>query len=179
MIKSTINLQQLALIEIELAFAKVGNAYVSRVRELAKPVKAKSVKVKKKKDKTNEDDVNLISDTELNPEPKPILEPDPEPDPNYDAISDEIVHRAEIIAFFKLAEKYIGSGELKELPQRIGAFANFARSFKDDNNPVLYEVSREMYPLIEKLKSLTHIALGHPEDAAKRAKKISNKVSSL
>lgn len=179
MMKSTINSQELALIEIELAFAKVGNAYVSRVRELTKPMKAKSVKVKKKKDKTNEDDVNLISDSDLNLEPELILEPDPEPDPNYDAIPDEIVHRVEIITFFKLAEKYMGFGELNELPQRIDAFANFAHSFKNDNNPVLCEVSREMYPLIAKLKSLTHIALGHPEDAAKRAKKISNKVSSL
>jgi hypothetical protein len=167
--KSTVNAQQMALIEIEVAFSKIGDAYVSRVRKLAKPMKVKLIKVKKKKDKINEDDVNLI--------PKP--EPDPEPDPNYGAITDEVVHRHEIINFFKLAETYIGSGELKDLPKRIDAFANFARSFKDDNNPVLYEVSREMYPLIEKLKSLTHIALGHPEDAAKRAKKISNKVSSL
>ena len=167
MMKNTINAQQMALIEIELAFSKVGDAYVSRVRKLAKPMKVKLIKVKKKKDKINEDDVNLIP------------EPDPEPDPNYGAITDEVVHRHEIINFFKLAETYIGSGELNDLPKRIDAFANFARSFKDDNNPVLYEVSREMYPLIAKLKSLTYIALGHPEDTIKRAKKISNKVSSL
>ena len=200
--------RQLALIEIELAFVSISNFYINRVMELAKPEEMKKPKNKKKKvvegeanppevvaepkpevkkpskkKKKKTDDAvsvaDIIIELEQAPELTEIVAPDPMPDPNFDAIPSPKVHRAEIISFMKLADTYIGMGELEDLPTRIGRFADFAKSYIDDGNPTLCIVSRQIYPSIQKLKSLTHIAWGHPEDAAKRAKKISNKVSSL
>jgi len=198
--------RQLALIEIELAFVSISNFYITRVMELAKPEERKKPNKKKNKVIEGEDNLpevvaelepeikkpkkkkktdavvcvaDIIIELEQAPELTEVVAPDPMPDPNFDAIPSPKVHKAEIISFMKLADTYIGMGELEDLPRRIGRFADFAKGYIDDRNPTLCMVSREIYPSIQKLKSLTHIAWGHPEDAAKRAKKISNKVASL